>query len=438
MTQPIAEVLASTRTPGFEHVDSTTVPLRGAQRWLLLGSMATVFFILLALYCGVLSVLLPNQIQAIDPANKARNLAIVFAITSVFSSLGTPISGALSDRTRTRWGRRTPWIAIGSVGGAASLFMASQMDELWSITAFWLGATVGLNAMQASITTIVADRFPENERGTVSGLVGGSMTAGGTIGIVGAGHLASSLTFAYALFSVAIAVACVSFVVLNREPLYRGPMPEKISVGGFFRSFWISPREHPDFAWAFFGRFTIYMGYQGIVTYLLYILQDYIGLSLDTANHTIATLSTVTFVALVIAGVGSGFLSDALGRRKPLVFLASVVMGIALTVPLFERSVEGMIMYAALMGLGYGAFMSVDMALMTQVLPKSASGQGSAATGKDMGILQSAINVPQILSPVWCAWLLNLSGNNYSWLFVSAMVFVYGGSLLVLPIKSVR
>ena len=109
----------------------------GAQRWVLLFSLATVFFVLLALYCGVLSVLLPNQIQAIDPINKARNLAIVFAITSVFSTTITPIAGALSDRTRTRWGRRTPWIVTGSVVGATSLFITSQMQTFWTITFFW-------------------------------------------------------------------------------------------------------------------------------------------------------------------------------------------------------------------------------------------------------------------------------------------------------------
>ncbi|HEY0686766.1 MAG TPA: MFS transporter [Steroidobacter sp.] len=419
-------------------VTATGAHVSGAHRWLLLGSLTTVFFVLLALYCAVLSVLLPNQIQAIDPANKARDLAIVFAITSIFSTLTTPIAGALSDRTRSRWGRRTPWIAIGAVTGALCLFAASQMRNLWSITFFWVGATVALNSMQAALTTIVADRFPEHERGTVSGFVGAGMTAGGTIGIVVAGYMASTLTIAYLLFAVAIAVVCVAFVMLNPEPRFNGAAPGPMQLGAFFKSFWISPRQHPDFAWAFCGRFAIYMGYQGIVTYLLYILQDYIGLSLDNANRMIATLSTVTFIALVIAGLGSGLLSDAIGRRKPLVFLSSIVMGIALTVPLIFDTVPGMLWYAALMGIGYGAFMSVDMALMTQVLPKSLTGAGSESTGKDLGILTSAVNVPQILSPVWCAWLLNLSGNDYQWLFVSAMVFVFAGSFFVLPIKSVR
>jgi MFS family permease len=409
--------------------------VRGSRRWLLLGTLTAAFFVLLALYCGVLSVLLPNQIQAIDPANKARDLAIVFAITSVFSTLTTPISGALSDRTRTRWGRRTPWIAVGSVVGALCLYAASLMHGLWSITFFWVAAAIALNSMQAALTTIVADRFPERERGTASGFVGAGMTAGGTVGIVMAGYMAATLTLAYLAFAVAIAAVCILFVVANPEPsAAHGPTAPPLKAGEFLKSFWISPRQHPDFSWAFAGRFAIYMGYQGIVTYLLYILQDYIGLTLSDANRAIATLSTVTFIALVISGLGSGLLSDAIARRKPLVFASSIIMGVALTIPLFAGSVPGMLWYAALMGVGYGAFMSVDMALMTQVLPK-ADGQ---STGKDLGILTSAVNVPQILSPVWCAWLLSLSGNDYQVLFISAMVFVFAGSFFVLPIKSVR
>ncbi len=96
----------------------------------------------------------------IDRANKASDLALVFAITSVFSTLTTPIAGALSDRTRTRWGRRTPWIVAGSIGGALCLAAVSQMTELWAITVFWVGATITLNCMQAALTTVVADRFP--------------------------------------------------------------------------------------------------------------------------------------------------------------------------------------------------------------------------------------------------------------------------------------
>jgi MFS family permease len=402
--------------------------------WRLLLSLAAVFFVLLALYCAVLSVLLPNQIEALDHAHKAGNLAMVFAVTSVFSTLTTPIAGALSDRTRGRFGRRTPWIAIGAVLGGISLFATSQMTTLWSITAVWVGAVVALNAMQAAVTTIVADRFPEAQRGTASGFVGAGMTAGGTAGIVLGGHLAADMTLAYGVLAAAIMIVCLGFLALNPEPRVAPAPAEPFRPAAFLAGFWVSPREHPDFAWAFLGRFTIYMGYQGIVTYLLYILQDYIHLSVPASNRAIATLSTITFVALVLSAFGSGLASDKVGRRKPFVFLSSLIMGIALVVPLVVATVPGMMGYAALMGIGYGAFMSVDMALMTQVLPK---GRGEA-TGKDLGILTTAVNIPQILSPVWSAWLLHATGGDYRALFVSAILFVFAGSCFVLPIRSVR
>jgi MFS family permease len=428
---PIAEEL----TPGTDRAEvAGALTGRSQHDWPLLIGLSLVFFTLLALYCAVLSVLLPNQIEAIDHANKASDLALVFAITSVFSTLTTPIAGALSDRTRTRWGRRTPWIVAGSIGGALCLAAVSQMKELWSITVFWVGATITLNGMQAALTTVVADRFPPQQRGKVSGFVGGGMTAGGTVGIVLAGHLAWNITLAYLVFAVAIAVVCVGFVVVNPEPPVTASRPRGFDLKGFVSSFWVNPRQYPDFAWAFFGRFTIYMGYQGIVTYLLYILQDYIRLSIDQSNRMIASVSTVTFFALVVSGFGSGLLSDAINRRKPLIFASGLLMTAAMIVPLLTASIDAMYAYAVLIGVGYGAFMSVDMALMTQVLPKT----DGESTGKDLGILTTAVNIPQILSPVWAAWLLSMFHNDYRALFVSAIAFVFCGTFLVLPIKSVR
>jgi len=208
------------------------------------------------------------------------------------------------------------------------------------------------------------------------------------------------------------------------------------ALGAFLRGFWISPREHPDFAWAFFGRFSIYMGYQAILTYLLYILEDYIGLGQAVANTTIARMSSVTFVALVCSGLLAGWLADRTGRLKPLVFVAGLLIACAEIAPLVSPNLRGMFGYAVLIGLGYGSFMSVDLALMTHVLPPRAAGEDT--TGRDLGILTTAINVPQILSPVMAAALLSATGNNYPLLFCVAAIFVVAGAGFVLPIRSVR
>lgn len=406
----------------------------GRQRVVLQVSLMVNFFLLMALYSGVLGVLLPNQIAALDPANKANNLALMFAITSVFSTLATPIAGALSDRTRGPWGRRAPWIAIGSLIGSISLFGVSWMTSFWSMMVLWVMAAIAYNSMQPAMTTLIADRFAPETRGSVSGIVGAGMTAGLTAGTFVAGYLAGQQVLAYGLFAAAIAVSCLAFVLVNREPSSAAMPTRRFDWGDFARGFWISPRKHPDFAWAFLSRFTIYMGYQAVAAYLLYILRDYIRLSDDASNVAIANMAMVTFVCLVVTSLASGWLSDRMQRRKPFVIAGSLIMGCAMVAPLVAPSMDGMWVYAAVIGVGYGMFMSIDMALMTQVLPKRELGE----EGKDLGVLTTAVNIPQIISPVMAAVLLSLSGGDYRTIFCAAVLFVFGSALCVLPIKSVR
>ena len=407
--------------------------MSGFKRWKLLLSLFLCFFTLLALYCGVLAVLLPNQIAMLAPEHKVQNLGLLFFITSIFSTLTTPVAGALSDRTRSRFGRRTPWIVGGAAVGAIALGLVALMPNFWTITLLWVIAATSLNSMQPALTAVVADRFAENERGTASGFVGAGMTAGCSVGMIVAGRLADRMFLGYGVFAAAILVCCILFVVLNPDRSSSNVPSKDFKLDQFARGFWISPKAYPDFWWAFAGRFTIYMGYQAIVTYLLYILEDYVHLGTKEANIAIGTLSAVTFVCVVSSSVISGFLSDWIKRRKPFVFAASLIMGTALIVPIFLPTFEGMKAYAALIGLGYGAFMSIDMALMTQVLPKT-----NGDTGKDLGLLTTAINIPQIISPVLAAQLLRITDTDYRVLFVVAMVFVFAGTFFVLPIRSVK
>ena len=412
---------------------SDVATLSRFRRWKLLLSLFLCFFTLLALYCGVLAVLLPNQIALLAPGQKVQNLGLLFFITSIFSTLTTPVAGAFSDRTRSRFGRRTPWIVGGAAVGAIALGLVAMMPNFWTITVLWVIAAISLNSMQPALTAVVADRFAENERGTASGFVGAGMTAGCSVGMIVAGRLAGDMELAYGVFAVAILVCCIVFVVLNPDRSSSNVPATDFRFDQFAKGFWISPKAYPDFWWAFAGRFTIYMGYQAIVTYLLYILQDYVHLTTNEANIAIGTLSAVTFVCVVSSSVISGFLSDWIKRRKPFVFAASLIMGTALIVPIFWPTIDGMRVYAALIGLGYGAFMSIDMALMTHVLPKS-----DGDTGKDLGLLTTAINIPQIISPVMAAQLLRITDTDYRILFVVALVFVFAGSFLVLPIRSVK
>src|SRR4029079_9112290 len=65
-------------------------------------------------FFGPIQVLLAQQAEAIDPANKEPALAIVLFGGALVSTVLTPVWGAFSDRTVLRIGRRVPW-AIGGL-----------------------------------------------------------------------------------------------------------------------------------------------------------------------------------------------------------------------------------------------------------------------------------------------------------------------------------
>lgn len=416
--------------------DSQHAYVTGRRKWLLLVSLAVVLFMLMGLYAAVLMVLLPSQVQSFDAANKVNTLGLILTITSVFSTLATPLGGALSDRTSSRFGRRNPWVLAGGIAGGVSLMLVPFANTLTAIVVLWLIAVVTLNMMQASLTVVLAERFVVAERGLASGVSGSAMMAGFSCGTYLAGRMANDVNLVYVVIGAAIAFACFAFVVANPEP-NAGALPRQdFQLGNFLKGFWIDPKKNPDFMWAFFGRLVLFIGYCTVQSYLYYILQDYFKLEQQRANEMIASMSLITMAGQVVSGIGCGMLSDAIGRRKPLVFGAGAMMAVAVAVPLVSVTTMGLYVYAALLGLGYGAFMSVDLALMTQVLPKPEA--GSESSGKDLGILTISVTVPQMLSPAIGAGLLGLTGNNYSVLFIFAAIFAMAGAALVMPIKAVR
>lgn len=399
----------------------------------LLPSMLIAGLTLFATYAGLIGILLPTQVQVLfGVENQEANLAIVTTVSFLFTLFAQPLAGAFSDRTRSRFGRRAPWMIAGAlVGGILLLGMGSLTQLVW-ITVFWVVIQVALNFLQAPLTTITADRFPRSKRGGASAMLGIGMQVGGMVGVMIASALAAQFGIAYSVFGVVVIVATVLFVVVNRDWSSKDAAVEPFQWGAFFRGFWVNPRRHPDFAWAFAARFLLILGYFVVSTYQLYMLQKYIGLSLPEAQGAVLTLTLVAFVPTLLAIGLSGWWSDKVGRRKVFIYVSSVIMAVGFLMPLVMPNMTGMIVMSIINGVGFGVYMAVDAALMTEVLPNA-----SGAAAKDLGILNVATNIPQAMSPS-IALLIISSLGGYAMLFVFAIVFVILAAVATAPIKGVR
>lgn len=407
-------------------------PYSPSNRRPLLPSLAITSLVLFATYSGLIAVLLPLQVTAIDPVHKINNLAIVTTTSFVFTLFAQPIVGAFSDRTRSRMGRRAPWMIIGAAVGAVFLAGLGSLSSILWITIFWVVIQVSLNALQGPLTAITPDRFPRSKRGVASAMVGIGTMAGGTIGVLVAGQLAANIGVGYTIFGVAVLVVTLAFVLINRDYSSRNAVHPPFSWKTFAAGFWINPRRNPDFAWAFAARFLFILGYFVTFGYQLFILTDYIRMTTEQATGAIGLLSIASLVTTVVSVSLAGWLSDKLGRRKVFIYAASALMIVGLAIPLISPTLTGMLVMSAINGFGFGLYMACDTALMTEVLPG-----GGTAAAKDLGILNVATNIPQALSPTVAAVLIGVVGG-FPALFVFGMIAVALAAFVLIPIKSVR
>ena len=405
---------------------------RVGKRWIAFIALANLGLYLG--YFGPLEVLLPNQVQAIAGSDhKVAVLGWVTGIGAAAAMISNPVAGALSDRTAGRFGRRHPWTVCGALAGAAALVFLAGQHTIAGVIIGWCLAQASLNAMQASVTAGVPDHVPVAQRGAVSGWIGLPQTFGVLLAV-------ALVTYAVTgnggyLLIAALVVACALPFALSTPDarLPRTGRPPFV-LRAFAGSFWLSPRRYPDFAWAWLTRFTVNMGNAMAVLYLLYFLRDRVHYSRLFPGHKaedgLVILILIYTTAVVITAVGGGMISDRSGRRKLPVTVSGLVMaGPAVMLALWP-SWPVAIVSAAILGLGFGVYLSVDQALVTQVLPSA------AGRAKDLGIINIANSGPQVLAPAIAAPLVSQLGG-YTTLYLCVAAFTVAGSAFVWKIRSV-
>ncbi|MBP2411469.1 MFS family permease [Arthrobacter stackebrandtii] len=385
---------------------------------------------LYATYSALIAVFLPLQVEAIDPGRKVANLALVTSLSAAATVLVQPVIGLFSDRTVSRLGRRAPWMLAGTLAAVLCMAGLASVTTLAWICIFWILVQVFLNVANGPMSAIVVDRISAARRGTASGFVGAGFLLGTAGGAVLAGALASTPKYGYFIIGTLLLAVVAGFVRLNPDKTVPLLQQKKISRRISIRS-WISPFQSPDFVWVFAARFLMILAFHSVTGYMLYILQEHIQVPSGQAPRLVGSLLAAQLGAALLTILAGGWLSDRLKKRKVLVAVASAIMAGAMTIPLAFPTVPGMFLFATVFGFGYGVYTSVDKALMTLVIPDSA---GAAA--KDLGILNIATNIPQMMAP-GLAWFLISYMGGYSSLFVVGGALSLLAAMAILRVKSV-
>ncbi|MBC7763546.1 MAG: MFS transporter [Candidatus Saccharibacteria bacterium] len=380
-----------------------------------------------------IQLLLPAQVEAQLSAtswvDKVVAFGVVSGIAGMFALIAFPLTGALSDRTTSRLGRRRPWILGGALLFSTALVLLGLQQSLIGIGIFWSLALIGFCVLTAALTAVISDQVPVDQRGFVSGWISAPQAIGTILGVLLVVVLVLSQVVGYTLVAVLLLGLVLPFVLRIPDAVLPRSARAPLTLGGLIASFWISPRQHPDFGWTLTSRVLVNFGNAFGTSLLLYFLQD--GLKVSHAEDVLLVLILIYMIFVVLASLVLGRLSDRLGRRKAFVFAAATLQGIAALMLAFVPVLGVAMVAAGILGLGYGCFLSVDQALATQVLPDAHT------RGKDLGIMNIATAVPQAIAPLIGAVVVAALAG-FQGLFVLSAITALLGALAVLPIRSVR
>ncbi|GAA5201904.1 MFS transporter [Microbacterium jejuense] len=417
--------------------DSTGSPSAGSPK-IIGGARFVVGFLLAnagmyAIFQGMQQIVLPSQIAMLDPDGKVATYGVLASIGAAAAAIGNPVFGSLSDRTRSRFGRRAPWLIVSSVAALLLLALLGGMTSLFWLGAAYLLVMVTMSAFQAVITAVMPDRVPEHRRGFVSGIASFAIAIGVIYGLNIAPYFVETPVVAYLLIGALLIVGTLFLVIFCPDPTANQQVTAGTGERQSIRHFFSGLRDH-DFSWAFWSRATIMVGYWTIATYQLYTLTDYIGvenLPGGNAATAVALLGTINLGVSVIAALISGPLSDKLNRRKVFVIVASIGIGAGAAIPAIWPTWTGMLVYSVVVGLFFGVYSAVDQAIMTLVLPDPEN------TARDLGLLNVATTGPQIAGPFLAAMIITLTGG-YAPLFIFTAVVALLSAFFIAPIRKVR
>lgn len=382
--------------------------------------------------------------------SKEAVLAGVTLAGSLVAVVATPLAGSLCDRSHGRWGQRSTWVGAGSLGGALAIGLLPQARSGLALLLLWSLANLGLAACLAGLHGSAADRVPMGQQGSLWGWVGLAQPLGLVLGVGICSLLLPQLQLAAWVLAALLVAANGPYLALERRQPAKSLAQARFQIQPEGQGARASPEastrppsqprrlsspqrwplalsafRHGPFRRLWISRFLLYLGWSISTVYLLYFLEDRLGLAQSQALEALTLVLALYAGATALASALAGPLSDRLGRRLPLVWVGTGGMALACALMLVSQSLPLALVGATLLGLAYGTYGASHQALVVEQLP---SGDHH---GRDLGLFNGATNAAMVLAPL-LAWALVSGLGGYGSLFLAATLLILFSSLPLL------
>ncbi len=310
------------------------------------------------------------------PARRVGPSSLMIIGGALIAMLVQPTVGSISDYTISRWGRRKPFILIGSLLDVVFLIGISQSNTVLTIAAFVLLLQFSSNFAQGPFQGYVPDLVPAAQVGFASALVGMMQVLGNVAGFGIAAIATRTNEFSLGLLALGVLELTTMLVVFfgvheGRTPKAR----EGRSWPSIAREAWgVDILRERSFVWLVGSRFFVLMA-GGVLVNLatFYLARSFLLDQKATGDAQLALLAIVA-IATVLAVVPAARISDRVGRKK-VIYVSCLTGGLSMAVAASAPIVPVALVGAAVYGVSAGIFLAVDWALMTDIIPKASSGR---------------------------------------------------------------
>ena len=296
-----------------------------------------------------------------------------------------PTMGAISDHTRSRIGRRKPYILVGTALDLLFLIFAAWAfwnQNYWAFVAAVALLQFSSNFAQGPYQGYIPDLVPGRQVGTASGLLGAANIAGNLLGpglaiifvailpgVVGFPEITLGLFAAIAV--VEVVTMLITLLIVPDRP---APPTSRTLRERAFGAWGTDLLANRDYVWLLISRLFVLTALVSLQAFAVFFLENVHHMDPDQAQASQFPIILTVAVAALLSAVPGGWISSRIGR-KPVLFVAiglgvlgAVMIGLG---PEYWMVVAG----AVPIGICSGVFLGVDWALMTDIIPKAESGR---------------------------------------------------------------
>jgi len=330
-----------------------------------------------ALHPIILPAVLLNYVPE---TRKNTYLGLLTFVGLILAMIIQPLSGALSDGWRSRWGRRRPLIALGTLLDFVFLSVLTWAGGLPWLFVGYIGLQVSSNLAHGPLQGLLPDRVPAEQLGVASSLKTFMDMFSLIVASLLAGRLldASSHDPTLIMLIVMILLAGTALITLLGTAEHPTDQPAggearenslKVLLADFLR---IDFGAHASYWWLIAERGLFLLGIYGVQAFAQYYLQDVLRVP-DPPRQTGDLLAALTITLTVLVLIG-GWLTDKYGAKR-ILYIASFLTAAGMILMLLARDMSGLLLFGSVVGAGIGLFLTANWALANQLAPEGEAGK---------------------------------------------------------------